>query len=382
MTEAMEKALHDSPDGVSVITSCSKGEESLELDHYYAEISYDTPGVKGSGADIYGGFFLSMLHAASIAGGLAPEKKLPEPGDNLPVERMTSWMKRKLGEVVRHAFPERTQTVKATIKQRAEPIPFNGAEPVPPRFDFPTPPPSADPKEVTEIIHEIQLPPIKAFRVDAPPPSISDVIPFSKEALKDYMAGELKPGDKPNDFQQAILNAIEEMRKQGARGSGTELPEEFGGDTSDKAKAELRNIQEVPARVEAIMQDTLDNLDSVFDMKEKQTKRWQATYEYVVAQVKLRMCYANQYNLALANVSRRKAARFEGRAERLSPFRRNEARQEHVRRSQGNVQRGRKSLNDIIKKHPKTPWAVMAKTDRTVAIGLHLIGSSVANGFR
>ncbi len=131
MTETMEKALHDSPDGVTVVTSCSKGEQSIELDYYNTQLSFDTAGVKGSGVNLTGSFFLSLFHAASIAGALSPEKKLPAPGDELPVERMTKWMKEKLAEVVHHRFIDRTQTLKATIKRRAEPIAYNPSEPCP-----------------------------------------------------------------------------------------------------------------------------------------------------------------------------------------------------------------------------------------------------------
>src|SRR5262249_22771175 len=179
---------------------------------------------------------------------------------------------------------------------------FNPAEPAPARFEFPTPPPSADPKSVLEIVREIQLPPVKAFRDDAPPPSISDVMPFPQEIINQYLAGALKPGDKANEFQQAVNEAVEEMRRQRGGGSGSELPEEFGGETNDKAKEQLRKIQEVPARVEASLQDALDKLESVADQKDKQSKRWQVNYDYVLAQIKLRICYVNQYNLALANV--------------------------------------------------------------------------------
>ena len=46
--EALETALHTSPEGVTVITSCSKGEESIETDRAVAEFTFDTPGVKAT----------------------------------------------------------------------------------------------------------------------------------------------------------------------------------------------------------------------------------------------------------------------------------------------------------------------------------------------
>ena len=37
----------------------------------------------------------------------------------------------------------------------------------------------------------------------------------------------------------------------------------------------------------------------------------------------------------------------------------------------------KKALTEIATKHPKTPWALLAKSDRTVAIGLRLTGDTL-----
>src|SRR5262249_13516448 len=143
MTEALEKALHDSPAGVSVITSCSTGEQSLETDAYDAQFNFGAA-QKGHAIDVVGSYFVSMLRAAAAAGALTPEKKLPAPTDEIPVERFATWMTEKLAEVVKNKFSERTQTVKATLKPRGDAGAFDPAEPQPGRFDFPAPPRGGD----------------------------------------------------------------------------------------------------------------------------------------------------------------------------------------------------------------------------------------------
>jgi len=384
MSEALEKVLHEPPEGVTVMTSCSKGEHAIELDYLNTSVTFDNPAQKGgTGFNLTGSFFLSMIHAASVAGALSPDKKLPAQGDELPVERLGGWMKVKLAEVVKNRFGlDKTQTVKLTVKRKAETIAFNGSEESPGRFDYPTPPPSADPKTVMAIVREIEVPPVKSFRADAPPPSISDILPFSVEAMKQYVAGELALGDKANLFQKAVLDGVEEMRK--VRSGGTELPEEFGGETSDKAKEELRKVQEVPARVEAILQEALDKLEAeeVVTLREKQVKRWQAHYDYIVAQLKLRICYVNQYNLALANVRNGKLPDLK---DGQNGFRLT-AETALDKNTQANYKDmfadARKTLTEMAKQHPNTPWALLAKMDRTIAIGLKLTGSSVSGGVR
>jgi hypothetical protein len=377
MNEAMETALHDSPAGVSVVTTCSKGEQSLEMDYLNTRLTFDTPGVKGSGIDLRGGLFLSLIHGASLAGALSPEKKLPASGDELPVERMTTWMSETLGEIVKSKFKDRTQTVKATIKKRGDAVAFNASELMPGRFEYPAPPPSADPKAVVSIMREIQLPPVKPPRVDAPATSISDVLPFSEESLKSYLTGELRGADKPTEFQKAIEDAVIEIRGIRQAGSGTDLPEEFASDTPDKAKEDLRKVQEIPAKVEGILQDHLDKLELMADQKEKQPKRWQAHYDYIVAELKLRICYANQYNLALANV---RGGKLPDLKDGQNGFRLT-AETTLDKNTPSNYKdmfnEARKSLLELGKQHPNTPWALLAKSDRTVAIGLRLTGSSV-----
>jgi hypothetical protein len=377
MTEALEKAMHESPAGVSVITSCSKGEQSLETDNYEPQFNFGA-GVKGHALKLEGSYFVSMIHGASYAGALAPEKKLPAPTDEIPVERFTTWMTEKLGEVVKNKFSDRTQTVKATLKPRGDAVAFDPAEPQPGRFDFPLPPPSADPKAIQSIVREIQLPPIKPPGKDGPPPLVTDVLPFSQEALKDYLAGELKTDDQRNKFQKAITDAVTEMRQLQEAGNDKELRDAFSGDTSDKAKEELKKVQEIPARVEAILQDHLEELEAMADLKDKQPKRWQVHYDYVVAQVKLRLCYANQYNLALANVRG-------GKVPDLNPGDtgyRLMAQTTLDKNTGANYKdmyaEAKKALAEIGKQHPNTPWALLAKSDRSVAIGLRLTSATVA----
>jgi hypothetical protein len=377
MTDALQAALHNSPDGVSVITSCSAGEQSIEVDQYPARILSDRPGVKDSTVDLRGSLFLGLARAGSGPTGYAEANRLSAPQDELPVERFTKWMKERLADVVHVKYSDRTETLKAAIKKQAEAVAYNPAEAVPARFEFPQPPPSADPRAVMAIIREVQLPPVKTLREDAPPPSISDVLPFSEEVLKPYLAGELKSGDKPNEFQKAVIDAVTGIRSMRMAGSSGDLPEQFGGDTNDKAKEELRKVQEVPARVEAELQDYLDDLEKVADQRDKQPKRWQVHYDYVVAQLKLRICYANQYNLALANVRG-------GKLPDLQPGQngyRLSAEPNLDKNTPANYKEmfkeAQAALTEIAKQNPNTPWALLAKSDRSLAVGLRLTGATV-----
>jgi len=168
--------------------------------------------------------------------------------------------------------------------------------------------------------------------------------------------------------------AIRALRQEG---SGNRLEEEFGGETTDAAKERLRKVQEIPARVEGILQDHLDKLESMSDQKEKQSKRWQVHFDYVIAQLKLRICYSNQYNLALANVRGGKLPDLkEGQngyrlTAELTLDKNTPATYKEM------FTDARKALLDLSKENPNTPWALLAKSDRSVAIGLRLTGGTI-----
>lgn len=368
MSEALEKALHGSPDNVSVVTTCSKGEYSYELDYLHN---------KAIKSDIYGGFFLSMIHAAGVEGFLTPGGKLLAPTDPLPEERLVAFMTEKMPEIVKDQFGDKTQTVKATIKRSDNSVKYDPNEPLAAKVNYPVPPPSADPKLISSILREIEVPSVKSFREDTVQTKVSDVVPFKLEKLKEYEQGNLKKDDKPNPFQKAVLTAVEEMRKLREAGNGNELPESFVGETSDAAKNQLKRVQEVPAKVEVILREQLDELETVGAMKDTQSKRWQAHYDYVLAQVKFRICYANQYNMALANVRGGKVPDLKAdqngfRLTAETTLDKNTSKEYKVM-----FDEAKKALNEIVKNHAQTPWALLAKADRTVAIGLRLTPANV-----
>ncbi|WP_020473547.1 hypothetical protein [Zavarzinella formosa] len=363
MSEGLEKALHDSPEGVSVLTTCSKGEYSYEVDYFLR---------KGMKAAVYGGFFLSMIQTAGLEGFLTPEGKLLAPTDPLPAERLVTYMSEKVPDLVKDRFVGKTQTPKVTLKHRDVVVKYDPNEAVPGKVAYPVPPPSADPKMIASILREIEVPSVKSFREDAVQAKISDIVPFKAETLKEYEMGALKADDTPDAFQKVVLAAVERMRKLREAGNGNELPESFVGETSDAAKNQLKRVQEVPANVEVILREHLEELENIASMKEAQTKRWQANYDYILAQVKFRICYAYQYNLALANVRGGKVPDLTGdqNGYRLTAevtLDKNTAKEYKVM-----FDEARKSLNELVKNHPQTPWALLSKADRTVAIGLRL----------
>lgn len=367
MSEALEKGLHEAPEGVSVITSCSKGEQSYELDYALVSRRYE----------MRGSFFVSTLHLASSEGALAPEgNKLPAPGDIIPVERLANYLPERIGSAVQERIPMgKTQTPKLTLKRKAEAVAYNPGEAVPARFEFPLPPPSADPKAVRELLSEIALPSVKQERKDSPMGGIPDVLPFRKEVLAEFLDDSKKPDEK---FKKAIEEAVAEMRRLKEGGSDSELREEFGGETSEAAKKALQEDQKAPAIVEASLREVYDNLRAIDAMKANQPKRWQAHFDYVYSQVLYRICYVNQYNLALANVRTGKIPDLGEGQDGYRLTAETTLDKATVKEFKQWYDEAKKISNELAKNYAGTPWALLAKSDRTLALGLRVSPTALA----
>jgi hypothetical protein len=67
-------------------------------------------------------------------------------------------------------------------------------------------------------------------------------------------------------------------------------------------KKNVLNAQTPLAVATAKLEDELASLEAIGKMKDKETKRWQAHYDYTVGQVRLRLALMNEYNLILGHV--------------------------------------------------------------------------------
>jgi hypothetical protein len=146
---------------------------------------------------------------------------------------------------------------------------------------------------------------------------------------------------------------------------------EFRGPADDRRKRELTENQKAgPAKMLLELTELHEAMENVGAVRGKEkSKRWQAHYDYVLAQLKARMVYLNEYNTMLARVKRDELPPLDPKQQdgyRL-------ASQEKVQ-SPKDVKdlasESKKLLNKLIKDYPGTPWEVLAKRERLTALGL------------
>jgi hypothetical protein len=373
MGPKVDAALANPPAGVQVLTACVAGQMSHEYDFALT-----------GNFDVKGGAFLSLLTQAPRAGW-----GLPKPDEPLPIGLLVDRVKEPLAHLVA-ARDKAVQTVRLAGTEPAEPgdgAAFNAGEPLPTRFEMPRGASGiggglADPKLVRSILAEIALPPMKpprepetAVQADDELAKLATVVPFRADAMKGYEADyadvrEILDKGREYPLRVAVIRAVDALGKLARSGKG-QLMDEFRGQATDDVKKSITESQkEGPARLVLELQEALDELEKVADHRAvEKSKRWRAHYDYITAQVKARMAHVQEYNLMLGRAKRDELPPLDAKLHngwRLA----SQEKMQSPKEIKDLATESKKLLNQIIRENPGTPWEVLAKRDRFVALGL------------
>lgn len=370
MTPELEAILHAPPRGVSVWTACSAEQYSWE---------YEYKG-NGKGQVAYGSVFMNSFFYASQQGKLGDS--LENPSDPLPLERASPLITDLTNQFV-NIVEKLDQTPKFTRMPPAMQVTFDPKLPPPSPFPMPQPPPGADKAELAALMDEIRVPPIKISRRGEAPFLVEEVFPFEKEIMDEYQdegltreqilrAPDLYPVREITLRAVDILRDLRDSEDEGAQ----VLPEEFRGENSDAAKAEILRIQRFVATPVRIIGELNSEMDLIADqyLEFETSKRWRVNFEYVRAQVKARLAYLNEYNLMLGKV----------RKDEMPPLEEGETgwrlasveRMSSPRDIRDIADQATDILEAIIEENPGTPWAVLSKRQKFTSLGLKWEGSN------
>ena len=178
MTESLHKALAAAPPGVEVVTTCQPGENALEFYNLQVDTEKNAPTFAGSA-------FLES--ARYVASKNLRASKQPVASDPIPVAEFVPPVAKRVSEM---AAAVDAQAAKTTLKQtvtlhgnRPERLtPPDPNEPAAKRLAFAAAPKGVAPADITEIIDEMYVPPLKAEIVDT---ALTDLA-FRKEVMKAY----------------------------------------------------------------------------------------------------------------------------------------------------------------------------------------------------
>ena len=276
MTEVLFKALSAAPDGVQVVVTCSPGERALESFPRAATVP-----LTGSA------YFDALAQAATDLRTANPKAA---PGDTIPVEA--------LHKAVTGALKGQKPALAGDVPRA--PAAFDAKEPAAKRFLLP-----AEPKpllDVKAIFDELAMP--QFVEGDRAPLAR---LPFTEAALKGYAADVstdevLKNADK-YPLRAATLQALATVRNAWRLdGKEQRAVAVLSAPIGNLTKRSVSTAQELVALAIIELELALERLEAVGDKRAAEPKRWQAHYDYVLAEVRLRLVILNEYNRALAHV--------------------------------------------------------------------------------
>ena len=358
MSEETAKALATAPAGVQAILTSQAGENAFEFYNVKPD-GINKPSVVGS----------NFLAAAKYVGDKnRSNAKAQLPDDPIAVDEWTAAVGKRAGEVVAGEGKGK-QTVKAFGAAPASLVAFSKDEPAAARFEFPPSPKSASPTEVTAIANELLLPGIKK---DDGESGIA-TFPFPAEALAPYQSGgvtvaEIQANKEKYPFRNAVLDSYQTIRDVWSA-EGKSIREEFIGKTSDAVKKEVLAEQRFPALGIAKLSNSINLLEAVAGLREAEPKRWQAHFDYVLAQSKARLAWMHEYNLALGSI----------RTDVLPPldekkghdgYRLISSEKMKIKKEAKFAAEAKELYEKIIVDYKGSPWAIQAKRDKTLSLGL------------
>lgn len=358
MTAETAAALAAAPPGVQVVTTCQGGENALEFNALQVDGRNDFVG--GS----------NFLEAGKYVTDKQKGAKTLAPNDPLPVEAWAAAVGKRANDVADQSTDKAKQTVKVSGAAPDSLVAFAADEPPAPRFDFPTPPKGAPEGEVKSVETELALPGIKADGNDLAVGSL----PYPADTFVAYktdvpLSEIMKPENaKKYRFRVTVVKAFETIRSIWG-GNGAKMRNEFTDKSSDAIKKKILNEQEYPANAIPRLDREIFDLEAVEPTKADQPKRWQAHFDYALAQCKARLAFMHEYNLALGSIRTDVMPTLDPKKNE-DGYRLISTEKMRIKTEKKSAEEAKEIFERLIEEHKGTPWAILAKRDKSMILGL------------
>jgi hypothetical protein len=202
--------------------------------------------------------------------------------------------------------------------------------------------------------------------------------PFSTRTMEQYRADypslqelDRKLRDNPRDFPliRAVRQATRVLEENAQAFSETLIGQKFPLPAQEKARL-MRYQTKVVASMIGKLQDALEALkEAGAGLDREESKRWQANYEYVLAKLLARLIFVHEYCLMLAMARKDNLPLLKPgqNRRRLASAPKMQNREANIRK----LLRDRKAvLESLMKKHPGTPWEMLARRESVTYLGL------------
>jgi hypothetical protein len=362
MTATLDGLLQKPPAGVQLWSACVAGQYSYEAD--------------GSG------IFLDKLYEAMQSSAF---KNVPEPQEPLPIDTWAQIVNRSTAAEVTSRIgawngQKAVQTPRLAGQWPEQGAAFDKDEPLPQTI---TVPPLSLPsggmakqEQIRSILNEIDLPPIKPAHVQPTRLEMDALLPFSAAVIERYQPdyrslSEIQQDSNKYPLRLQVLATVKLLRAtfdpQGPQGSPREY---FQGSTNERVKAAIFKEQMKPAQMLSELMERLEALRKAGEQRGKEpSPRWQAHYDYILAELLARTAYVSEYNLMLGKIRKDELPELRpgvATGWRLVPREKMQTGKEF----RDMAAESKKLFAKLIKDHPGTPWEILAKCEKWTALGL------------
>ena len=364
LSASLEKLLQAAPEGVQVLTTAGTGVNALE----YRNAPPDAPDEGGS-------LFLSTIIALAAKGKVKAGKE-PTPEEPLPVEAWFDAAKERMA-VVAKVSGKADPAPKLTKATPGELVAYNADEPAARRFEFAAPPKGMAVTEVARIIEPIsKLPPYRGKLTASD--ALEGLVPYAADVMKDYKPDAVSLADIRKDAEKypirhAALTSLELIVKEwksSAEGS-TELRTQIPTGTNDAFKKAIIQEQETPARITEELETAITKADKLMDkLDEEPSKYWRVMYLYSMAQLKARLAFMSEYNLALGSIRTDNIPKVDEAKGQSGLVLVSTEKMKSKKEVKDLAESAIELFDKIAADHKGTPWAIQAKRYRVIALGL------------
>ena len=198
---------------------------------------------------------------------------------------------------------------------------------------------------------------------------------FKADSLQKYVADyendtELRAKLKDHALRKATLQALDQLKTQDKNIRGFRRGIRANANETNFRK-EIERLQQVPASVQGELEEALVLLERAGKKRDaEKAPRWQAHYDFTLVMMLTKLIQVQEYNFVLGNKLRKDAPPIkDAKNNGWQLVAQNKL---QLKESRDLSKKRDKLLEKIEKDYPDTPWAVLAKREKTTALGLEV----------
>jgi hypothetical protein len=392
MTEAVAKQLETPPPGVQVITACVANQQSLEFENgsIFQSAMLDSLRKMSQGTIVQPKDPLPLAEVVSKINGFMKENLVGAPGMAAMDEKKEDKKDDKDPKKDSQESPAdigQAQLCRLSGIEAAGGAEPDAKEPAPKEVVF-----FKHDKEATglqaakAILDEIKkFPPMKKSQAQQLANMTMSALPGAGKEIEEYKDEGFNPFMAADDAAvnqmkekfplRVMAYTISQKLKEHAELSMRELLSNPGGPLDAKAKTRFLSEQKDPALAVLDLEETLADAQKIAEERESEkSKRWQAHFDLALARLLTRLVYIYEYNNLLAAVRSDSLPNLETYH---TGWRVNSSNKVQIKEAsvKDMAKQAVKTWDRMGKEYAGTPWAVIAKRERNVAMGLQWVAT-------